>query len=435
MARVVVIGGGFGGLASALRLAKLGHAVTLVDEREPGGALTPVTTDGFAWDTVTHTLLPAVVRDLFRKTGRALDQELDLVQLDCLREHWFADGTSLVLPAGRAQQLQAFDTLDTGKGAGLGERWVAHVAAYADDWEVLRREYAEVPWDPDHLSPALAARLESRETLHRRLRKALRDERLRLVAGFPFTVDGHDLRAVPAWAGLTAYLEQRFGAWAVAGGTGLLRDTLVGRLSTRRVEVVRARAADVVVRAGRAAAVATSAGEIDADVVVCAVDPRGLPALAAYVARTMPAIPAATTYLGLAGEVRDLPHELVVHGDPVLVVRTAGRAPDGHHAWTVSARGTGGEDPLVALARHGLDVRDQVVTRLDRSPRELVEQWGGSPLGVQWEGRATVRRRLGPRTPVAGVYAAGAHATPGAGLPFVGLSAALVAQTVGPAER
>ena len=34
---------------------------------------------------------------------------------------------------------------------------------------------------------------------------------------------------------------------------------------------------------------------------------------------------------------------------------------------------------------------------------------------------------------IAGVYAAGAHATPGAGLPYVGLSASLVAQLVGPA--
>jgi hypothetical protein len=32
------------------------------------------------------------------------------------------------------------------------------------------------------------------------------------------------------------------------------------------------------------------------------------------------------------------------------------------------------------------------------------------------------------------VYAAGASATPGAGLPFVGLSAALVATEVGPAS-
>jgi UDP-galactopyranose mutase len=52
-------------------------------------------------------------------------------------------------------------------------------------------------------------------------------------------------------------------------------------------------------------------------------------------------------------------------------------------------------------------------------------------MGVLWQGRGTVRERLGPRTPIAGVYAAGAHATPGAGLPFVGLSAALVAAEIG----
>jgi phytoene dehydrogenase-like protein len=131
--------------------------------------------------------------------------------------------------------------------------------------------------------------------------------------------------------------------------------------------------------------------------------------------------------------VPDLPHELVVHGDPCLVLRTLGRAPEGHRAWTILTRGRHDDDPVEVLARHGLDVRDRVVVRVDLSPRDLVERWGGSPLGVQWQGRGTVRRRLGPRTPIGGVYAAGASATPGSGLPYVGLSAALVAQLVGPA--
>src|SRR5687767_4938081 len=85
MARVVVVGGGFGGLASAARLARLGHEVTLVERSATlGGALATVTSDeGFAWDAgPTTTLLPAVVRDLFRKTGRPLEREpgdVDLV--------------------------------------------------------------------------------------------------------------------------------------------------------------------------------------------------------------------------------------------------------------------------------------------------------------------------------------------------------------------
>src|SRR3954468_10871035 len=198
MARVVVIGGGFGGLASALRLARLGHAVTLVEEREPGGALAPVTADGFGWDVGAYNGVPGVVRDLFRKSGRPLEKELDLVPLDCLREHWFADGSSLVLPSGRAAQHEAVESL----GRGLGDAWVEHVGSYADDWDVVRRGYAEAPWDPGHLSRPLADRLDSRETLHKRVRRALPDDRLRSVAIHPFTADGHDPRSVPAWAGL-----------------------------------------------------------------------------------------------------------------------------------------------------------------------------------------------------------------------------------------
>ena len=129
----------------------------------------------------------------------------------------------------------------------------------------------------------------------------------------------------------------------------------------------------------------------------------------------------------------DLAHEVVLHGDPMLVVRSGGRAPAGGAAYTVHGRGKLAEDILRALARHQIDLRAELVTRVDRSPRDLVEQWGSSPYGVLWQGRGTVRQRLGPRTPIEGVYAAGAHATPGAGLPFVGLSAALVAQVVGPA--
>ena len=433
MARVVVLGGGFGGMAAAVRLAKLGHEVTLLERAERlGGALAEVRADGFAWDGgPTTALLPAVVRDLFRKSGRPLERELELVPLEVIREHRFEDGTSLALPGGsRAAQIRAFDTL----GEGLGRRWTDHVHAHADVWDVLRRDYLEHPWDRDDLPRELAAVLAGRQSLRRSLRRAFRDERLRLVAGHPFVAEGHDLRDVPGWLGVTAYVEQRFGAWTLVGGMATLATALERRLATRRVEVhTGTEVRDLVVRGGRVVAVATPAGEVDADVVVCTVDPRRLPALATYVERTMPAIPPFVSHVGLEGPVPELPPELVLHGDPLLVVRPGGRAPEGHAAWTVHARGKLLEDVLVALARHGVDVRSQVVARVERSPRELVEHWGGSPLGVLWQGRATVRRRLGPATPVAGVYAAGAHATPGSGLPFVGLSAALVAEAVGPA--
>ncbi|MGH3350955.1 MAG: phytoene desaturase family protein [Nocardioides sp.] len=439
MTGVVVLGGGYAGLASAARLAKIGHSVTLLEASgELGGALVPVREEGFTWDaSATSTLLPAVMRDLFRKSGRPAERELELVPLDVVREHRFADKTSVAVPGGtRGAQVAAFDKL----GAGLGEQWADYVARFGEDWEVLRQHYFEVPWEPAALPSAVAARLRSRETLHKRLRKTFKDERLRLVAGHPFVAAGQQLRDVPAWAGLTAYLEQRFGSWRVDGGMGVVAEVLADRMATRRVTVRTAtRVEDIVVRGGRAVAVRTTADEIDLGpdgAVVVAFDPRSLPALRPLVDRTLPAIPPLTFHLGLGSlpdHLTDLPDELVLHGEPTLVVRTRGQAPEGRHAWTVHSYGKLMEDVLLALARHKIDLREHVVHRVDLGAAELVRRWRGSPLGVKWAGRDTVFQRLGPRTPIENVYAAGAHATPGSGLPFTGLSAALVAQSIGPA--
>jgi UDP-galactopyranose mutase len=432
--RVVVVGGGFGGMASAARLAKLGHEVTLLERSEVvGGALATVEREGFAWDAGPHaTVLPAVIRDLFRKSGRPLEKEIgELEPLEIFREHRFEDETSLQLHGGsRAAQKSAFDEL----GKGLGDAWTQYVDEYAVVWDVLRRHYFEVPWTPDDLPREVVMYLDGRETMHKRLRRSFRDDRLAMIAAHPLLAAGHDLRNVPSWVGLVAYLEQTFGVWRVPGGMARISSALEQRLATRGVTVLTGSPAlDLVVREGRVAAVATESGEITTDAVVCAIDPRRLPALAAYVERTMPAIPPVVAHLGLEGEVPDLPAETVLHGDATIAIHTGGRAPEGCHAWTLHGRGKLAEDMLLTIARLGVKVRDNVVVRVDRSPREQVEHWGGSPMGVLWQGRGTVRHRLGPTTPVQGVYAAGAHATPGAGLPFVGLSAALVAQEIGPA--
>ena len=435
MARVVVVGGGIGGTASAVRLAKLGHRVTLVERLDRvGGAVGFVEREGFRWDSgPTSTALPAAVRDLFRKSGRPLERELELVPVEPMREHRFDDGVVLPLPSGsRSAQI---DAVDAALGPGTGRAWVDHVHSFAEPWDLLRRSYFERPYSPDHQDRRAVEVLHTRATLHRVVRKAFRgDERLRRLALTHPVLDGHDPRNVPAWLGLLDYVEQNFGTWTVPGGMGRLADAMAKRLGERRVEVLLGTTArDIVVREGRAVAVATSAGDLDADVVVCAVDPRGLPALADHVRRTMPALPPVVSHLGLVGDVPEMPHEVVLHGDPTLVLRTSGTAPDGGAAWTVLGRGRLAEDVLTALARRGIDVREQVRVRVDRSPREQVVAWGGSPYGVLWQGRATLTQKLGTATPVPGVYCAGAHVAGATGLPFTALTAAVVAEQVGKA--
>lgn len=428
MARIVVIGGGLGGLASAARLAKLGHAVTLLEGSPSlGGAMRTVTSEGFTWSAGPDaTLLPAVLRDLFRTTGRPIEAEVDLVQVDPIRHHRFPDGSTVSVPGGsRAAQLAAFDRL----GAGLGRAWCDHVAAYADPWELLRRDFLERPYDPAVASTQLHRLWAARESLSDRVRRSLPDPRLRAVATWPALLEGHDVRRVPAWVGVDAYLGQRFGSWTVAGGFPVLASKLGERLATRGVRVLTCTPArDLIVSEGRVAAVATEQGDLDCDLAVCAIDPHRLPELARHVRRTRTTTQPRVCHLAVSeplpsesGEIA--PGETVIHGDEWLSVRASPESP------TLSLLTRAPGDPVALLARHGLDLRDRILARVDEEPVAS----GGSTYGVLWRGRGTVRRRLGPTTPIPGVYAAGAHANPGAGVPYVGLSAALVAQAIGPA--
>lgn len=433
MARVVVIGGGLGGIAAAVRLAKIGHDVSLLEVRdELGGALGLVEHEGYTFDAgPTSTPLPGAIRDLFRKSGRPLDREIDLVAVEQFREHRFADDTRVALAAGRAPQEEALRDA-------LGERaaaaWLAWTESWHTPWETVRKEYLERPWALDLVDRRTRDLIFTRETLHKRVKRSFKDQRLRAMAWHHAVQGGHDPRNVPAWWGVLDYVEQKFGVWTVPGGLGRLTEVLTKRLRERRVEVhLGTGATDVVVRDGRAVAVSTSTGEFAADIVVCAVDPRRLPALAPLVARTMPAIPPVVCHLGLGASAPDLPAETVFHRDPTIVVRRSGTGPDGTVGVTLLGRGRVSEDIVLALSRYGLDLRPHVVTRLDENPRQLVERLHGSPYGVAWQGRRTLSDRLSTRTPVEGVFAGGAHAAPGASVPFVALSSALLTQEIGPA--
>lgn len=436
MSRVVVVGGGLGGTATAARLARQGHDVTLVERRDRlGGAVGFVERDGYRWDAgPTSTALPAVLRDLFRKSGRPLERELELVAVQPMRQHRFPDGTVLPLPSGsRSAQREA---VEEACGAGVGQQWVDYVHGFADTWDTLRRSVLERPWSPDHLDRATTSLVRTRTSLHRVATRSLRDRRLRDLALLQTRLGGHDPRKVPSWMGMWSYVEQRFGVWTVPGGLGVLADTMTKRLGERRVQVLLGTTArDLRMQGGRVVGVHTDLGLLDADVVVCAVDPRTLPALAPRVGRQRPAAPPSVCHLGLRGppdELVDLPDEVVLHGDPTLVVHTNGTAGEGRAAWTVQVRGRTDADVVEQLAGRGIDVRRQVEVRVDRSPSDQTQELAGSPYGVQWRGRATTDRTLaGP--PIAGVYSAGVHAAVGAELPLVGLTAAVAAERIGPA--
>jgi hypothetical protein len=191
-----------------------------------------------------------VLRDLFRKSGRPLEREADLVPVEPLREHRFEDGTRLSMPSGsRAAQKEA---VDEALGDGLGTQWVDYVHDLAPVWDRLRRDFFEHPYEPGRADKETENVLRSRLMMHKAVTRRFRDKRLRTLALHHAVQGGHDPRNVPAWFGLVDYLEQNFGTWTFPDGFGTLAGLLEKRLAERKVAVLTATTAkDVVMGTGR----------------------------------------------------------------------------------------------------------------------------------------------------------------------------------------
>ncbi len=447
VADVLVVGAGLGGLATAARLAKLGHQVTVL-ERNPyaGGAIRRIEQDGFGWDAgPSSTTLPAVLRDLFRKSGRPIERYVDLVLREPARRHVFADSSYVDLPTGsRAAQIAA---VDAGLGAGAGTRWAKFVDAQGPVWDHLRTTVLDQPDGGTLLGRRdVAGGLSPRVSLAKLSRRSFKDERLRLMAEHAVRLGGSEPKDAPAYLAVEPYVERAFGVWQVRdGGMSSVVEALVTRLHERGVRLeLDAEVDSIVLDRGAVRGVGMADGsERPGQIVVTDVDPRTvfgswlssepeLPGQRVFETAT-PAIPVAVTHLGLTGDVPVLPAEVVLHGEPLLVLTTSGSAPDGQHAWTVLRRGSAQEDVLVTMVRRGIDVRDKVVTRLDRTPIDLIQETGGSAYGLAWSGWRAHVQRAAQTSPLPGLHLVGASMYPGASIPYVAWGAAHVAARLGKA--
>jgi len=415
MARVVVVGGGFAGLSAAARLAKLRHDVVLLESSQQlGGQLRGHRIGQHVWqlslDTVT---LPGVLRDLFRKSGRTLEQVLDLVPTDG-RRHVFADKSALHLPFGnRADQHDAITAFTGGS-----DPWSPWLDDMADGWDVLRRSVIESLDRPDR---SVRRALRGGKRLTRQVPKALKDENLEAMALDQIILEGDHPVFAPAFLAIDHYVERNFGRWRIDGGMPALADALTTRLEERGVDVrFGTHAHDLQFAQNRVTGVVTDqSGVVPADVVVwCA------PRLPQPVATPpgLPIIPASRTLVRLRPDAPPLPADVLAHGNPPLHLWNSGS-----DTWTITHHNA--EDPLIALVRVGIDLRKHVIERHDLSPVDLVSMGG---WGWQWQGWMTVGTR--PSHAYAeSLYFAGANAHPGSTIERIGSATAAIAERLGKA--
>ncbi|WP_328305867.1 phytoene desaturase family protein [Actinomycetospora sp. NBC_00405] len=488
--RVVVVGGGLGGLAAAARLAATGSPVTLLEQADRvGGKLGTVELGGFRFDTGPSLVtMPAVFERLFADTGAPLHDVLDLRRLDVAARYRFDDGVELDLPGERPEIAPA---MDAALGDGAGAQWEAFLRHAERVWDVTHEHFLESPVSPGGLA-RLSLRVRDLFAVApwRSLRGAgarhLRDPRLGLLLDRYATYSGSDPRRAPAALAVVPYVEQQFGSWYVPGGLRRLAEVVADRCRALGVTLrTGERVTSIDTAGGRVRGVRLGSGEgVPADVVVANADaatvygPGGLlphPPSARRLARTTPSSSGFVLLLGLDGRDPGTPHHRVLFPPsraaydaefdayrgaepptaPAVYVHApddpALRPDDDSEAWfvlvTAPRHDPGGgvdwdapglaeryaERILALMAERGVDVRHRIRHCAVRTPADLERETlspGGSIYGTSSDGALAAFLRPANRSPVDGLYLVGGSAHPGGGLPLVTLSAEITARLV-----
>lgn len=219
--RTVIIGGGVGGLATAIRLATAGRHVTLLEKNATlGGRANTWEAGGFRFDTgPTLLLMPDVYAELFASAGRRLSDYVELVQVSPNYRITFADGAAF----DATPDLAALARDLNGIQPGAGDRLAAFVADAGYKYRVARERFINRNFtSPRHfITPRNLLELIRTGALRNLFRHAGRyfaDERLRLAMTFQTMYLGISPLDAPAIYALLPYTELAEGIWYPRGG-------------------------------------------------------------------------------------------------------------------------------------------------------------------------------------------------------------------------
>ena len=444
MANVIVTSASMGAMACAARLAVKGHDVTV---HEPSSSWAPdvqhMAHDGYVFDVGSNLLtLPAVYRDLFLKKGSALEDSVDLIELDMAYRMQFHDGVVVALPGA------GIGRISTALGETLGpeaeQQWRTYMSRVGQMWTLTRRIFVEQPVKGLRSLQLLPHPLRDLRTIavHRTLRsfnsQLLSDQRLIRIAEYFATRIDSDPRNMPATVATETFVEQNFGSLHVTGGLRKLADALHTRCVDLGVRFEFESHVTPVVSEGKVTGVRTRDGaEIRGDFVVVSDD----------------TVHEALVLLAVAGKTDGILHHNVWFGEKsqgelssadiyACVPNDQSMSPPDSEAWCVripfgheSTVNLVGEDHselieavVNELAERGCDLRSRVLWSTTVTSSNTAGSHRSRDLGRLGQLRAPQNI-----TPIEGLFTVGPSVHPGPSLSFVAIGANIVAEAIGSA--
>ena len=239
--RVVIVGAGPGGLASAMLLAKAGVEVTVIEKRGVvGGRTSTMEQNGFKFDVgPTFFLYPQVLREIFAATGHSLEKEVPMYRLDPQYRLVFGKGGQVDATSNVERmktQIAAISPSDAGRLEAYFRdnrekllRFAPILQSSFESWrDLIRPEMLKMlplvrPW----------------RSLDSDLRKYFKDDRIRLGFSFQSKYLGMSPFSCPSLFSILSFLEYEHGVFHPVGGCGAVTQAMARIAESMGVKILR----------------------------------------------------------------------------------------------------------------------------------------------------------------------------------------------------
>ncbi|MCC9654367.1 phytoene desaturase [Rhodopirellula halodulae] len=473
--KVVIVGAGPGGLASAMQLAAGGCDVTILERRnQVGGRTSAIEIDGYRFDCgPTFFLYPRVLDEIFHSTGHDLMEEVPMERLDPQYRLTFGGG-------GQLDCTPDMDEMDR-QIAKISPEDVGQLKRYMDDNRVKLEKFRPILESPfnspmDLLKPSLlgaAAHVHPMRTLGKELQRYFKDPRLVIAFAFQSKYLGMSPFNCPSLFSILSFLEYEYGVFHPIGGCSRVSERMAEIAQDMGVKIRLDEPVESIEMEGRRVrALHTGRDRYDADAFVVNAD------FAHWMTRTIPnsvrrrwsdekiakkkfSCSTYMLYLGVEGLYEDQPHhgihiskdydrnlreieiDHVLSQDPSVYVQNAGvtdpsLAPSGHSTLYILAPVTHEtenvdwskeaprfrETTLDKLEEVGFDgLRDRIRVEHQITPDEWQSDYAiykGATFNLAHNlGQMLHRRPRNRFEELDGVYLVGGGTHPGSGLPVI----------------
>ena len=274
--KVIVVGSGFGGLASALRLRAKGYEVTLVEKHpDLGGRARVFKKDNFIYDGgPTVITAPYLIKELFSLYNKKISDYAEIVPLDLWYRFVFSDGETFDYSGNEKlieKEIKKFSEKDY---AGYN-----NLVRFTE--KIFDKGFTDLSDKPfNNLSfmlkqiPSLL-NLKSYQSVYRLVSKYISNEKLRRVFSMhPLLVGGNPFTTTSIYA-LILFLEKKWGIHYSMGGTGRVVKALEKLMEEENIKIIKAAEVTELISNNKdiKAVKINRSRIIDCDYVVCNSDP------------------------------------------------------------------------------------------------------------------------------------------------------------------